>query len=271
MNIKSKYRKVSGIYKITNLINGKFYIGSSVDVYQRGYTYNCLANQNKIHNKHLQNSINKYGIQNFDFQLIEEILFEKDQKTNDKLPIIQKKEQYYVDLLKPIYNKKLIVDSSIGQTLSQETKDKISKSLKEAFKTGRKKYNRVYRHTIPVTLFTKNGEFYKSFVSCGECSEYLNTHSSLVAMAVKSKRKILYDYLVLKTSEAKDILKYVGVQKIDNTSKKLVVLNVENNEVLNFKSFIEFQRLIKTKHETIVKYIKSGMLLRNKYKIISYD
>ena len=65
--------KISGIYKIVNKINGKFYIGSSEDILDRWYKHQNLLNR-KIHkNTKLQNAWIKYGADNFLFILVENI------------------------------------------------------------------------------------------------------------------------------------------------------------------------------------------------------
>ena len=60
-------KKISGIYKIENLINHKVYIGQSKDIKSR-------FNQHKSAetNKHLKHSFEKYGIENFSFEIIKE-------------------------------------------------------------------------------------------------------------------------------------------------------------------------------------------------------
>lgn len=77
-----------GIYKVTNQINGKVYIGQSVDikkrwgVHHRAYKdkaspqYTCL----------FYRAIRKYGIENFTFEVIEEC--EKDQ--------LDRQEKYWI-------------------------------------------------------------------------------------------------------------------------------------------------------------------------------
>lgn len=62
-----------GIYKITNLINNKFYIGSSSDLKKRLYEHRRELNLGVHANKHLQSAWNKYGEENFKFEIIETI------------------------------------------------------------------------------------------------------------------------------------------------------------------------------------------------------
>lgn len=107
-------KKISGIYKITNLINNKFYIGSAVSLLSRYHTHKNSFVKNKHKNQHLQNSINKYGIDNFKFEVIE--LCDKEQ--------LLIKEQYYIDTLKPEYNICLIAGNSLGVKRSEEYKEK---------------------------------------------------------------------------------------------------------------------------------------------------
>lgn len=52
--IESKLRKQCGIYIIINLVNGKRYIGSSNDLYNRLHEHFHNLKNNKGHNKHLQ-------------------------------------------------------------------------------------------------------------------------------------------------------------------------------------------------------------------------
>lgn len=54
-----------GIYKFTNLVNGKIYIGQSVDIERR-------LNEHKRRNEQrIDKAIKKYGFENFNFEIIE--------------------------------------------------------------------------------------------------------------------------------------------------------------------------------------------------------
>ena len=61
----------SGIYKIINKINGKYYVGSSRNIKIRWNNHIKNLNKNIHHNSHLQYAWNKYGSENFVFKIVE--------------------------------------------------------------------------------------------------------------------------------------------------------------------------------------------------------
>lgn len=63
-----------GIYKITNKVNGKVYIGQSISIEHRWVAHKSTAfrKTSKEYDKPLYASIRKYGLDNFDFSVIEE-------------------------------------------------------------------------------------------------------------------------------------------------------------------------------------------------------
>lgn len=64
--------KVSGIYTITNKETGKLYIGESLDIYRRWHKEHIPKLRKDLHyNKELQNDFNKYGEENFEFEILE--------------------------------------------------------------------------------------------------------------------------------------------------------------------------------------------------------
>ena len=65
-----------GIYKITNKINNKIYIGQSINIQQRFYTH-CSDALTKQDNNYFHNAIRKYGKENFYIEIIEECLEEE--------------------------------------------------------------------------------------------------------------------------------------------------------------------------------------------------
>lgn len=145
-----------GVYKITNKIDGKFYIGSSNNIKQRWSLHLSRLNRNKHGNNHFQNAWNKYGKENFIFEIIEECSI-------DDLNI---REQYWIETLYccdktigynhigsvnniRVFDEETKLKMSInhanlkginhplfGKHHSIESRDKISTTRKEKFKNG---------------------------------------------------------------------------------------------------------------------------------------
>ena len=74
-----------GIYKITNLINGKSYIGQSVNIEKRMYTHFWAAYKENLpcYNYHIYQAIRKYGKDNFKAEILVTISEEEIKLLND--------------------------------------------------------------------------------------------------------------------------------------------------------------------------------------------
>lgn len=76
-----------GIYKIDNLINGKVYIGQVMNIDKRWKEHINSLNAQSHYNNYLQRAWNKYGQENFKFEVLEEC--EESELTE--------REQYWID------------------------------------------------------------------------------------------------------------------------------------------------------------------------------
>lgn len=65
--------RISCIYCIKNILNNKVYIGSSVNFNKRKNLHLHYLKNNKHHSNHLQKAWNKYGKENFVFEIIEKM------------------------------------------------------------------------------------------------------------------------------------------------------------------------------------------------------
>lgn len=114
----------TGIYTITNIVNGKLYLGCTIDFSKRKHDHLKKLRTNSHKNKHLQDSFNKYGEQNFRFEILVECTKE----------MLASEEHYWSNLLK-IHDRKFGYNqrpthpyNKIVQT--PETIEKMRNSLK---------------------------------------------------------------------------------------------------------------------------------------------
>jgi len=80
-----KFKHMKGIYKITNKINNKVYIGQSDRLSEREREHFYRLDKQTHSNEYLQRSYNKHGKDNFIFEIIEE--------TND----LNERELYFIN------------------------------------------------------------------------------------------------------------------------------------------------------------------------------
>lgn len=114
-----------GIYKITNLINNKIYIGQSIQLNKRISEHKRELKNNSHYNNHLQRAYNKYGIENFSFEIIENC-------TEDEL---YPRENYWITFYNSQnsnsgYNNTLPLADEKKYRHKEESKAKMSNSKK---------------------------------------------------------------------------------------------------------------------------------------------
>jgi group I intron endonuclease len=127
-----------GIYRIKNIINGKSYYGSSKNIEKRWKSHINGLNKNSHINSLLQRSWNKYGSDNFIFEVIEEC----------EESLLLEREQHYLNF-GPEYN--IGLKSSGGDNITKhpnrsEIVKKITESVKKRFDSmsedDRKKFSK---------------------------------------------------------------------------------------------------------------------------------
>lgn len=135
------------IYKIKNLLNGDFYIGSTQNLVKRYYTHLYDMRKNRNTCVKLVRAVNKYGEENFSFEIIE--------KCNiDNILIC---EQHYLDTLTPKYNISRKAGSNLGIKRSEEVK--LKKSILQKEKWGNEEYRN--NHLKELSKNWKKGSSHK--------------------------------------------------------------------------------------------------------------
>lgn len=126
IKMKEIFKNKGGVYMIINLVNDKFYIGSAIK--------NRLYIRFSSHLIHLIGSdlvakaVNKYGLKNFAFIILEFIELPITKKSN---AVLLELETKYLQELNPPYNILKIGGSSFGFKHSEETKKKMKENYSE--------------------------------------------------------------------------------------------------------------------------------------------
>ena len=122
--------KIIGVYKITNTITGDFYVGSSKNVKLRWAEHKRQSAWNKQPNNQMYLDMQKYGVDNFDFQILEVVEPEE----------LKEKEQKFIELLKPTYNSIRANGWDIERYKESKKEYRKSDKGKESHKKANNKY-----------------------------------------------------------------------------------------------------------------------------------
>jgi group I intron endonuclease len=112
------------VYRITRSLTGQSYIGSTKNLRKRFYWHRKSLAENRHHAKHLQNAWNKYGVDAFEFIVVEFVDHEED---------LLAREQYWLDAQKAangVYNSRVIAASNSGYVWSASARENLSRAKK---------------------------------------------------------------------------------------------------------------------------------------------
>lgn len=109
-----------GIYCIENKINGKKYIGQSIDVEKRWIAHKAHLRTGNHVNSYLQRSWDKYGECVFDFYIVEFCVSEK----------LNEREKYWIDFYDSFNNGFNLTLGGDGEILLQGTPKKNYRNIR---------------------------------------------------------------------------------------------------------------------------------------------
>lgn len=167
------------IYRIFNLINGKFYIGQTCKSIKRRLKIHI--NATKILNTHLARAIKKYGKDNF---YIEEIDSCDEKKEADYL------ERWYIRFYnttndKVGYNMTEGGEGTVGYKMSDATKKKLSDGRK-----GKKSWT-----SKPVLQYSLDGNFIKKYDYIKQVYEELGILGTNISRVCLGKKQSIGGYI----------------------------------------------------------------------------
>jgi group I intron endonuclease len=197
----------TGIYKIINNITEKVYVGSAVDIDKRWYGHTRLLKVNKHKLPKLQNSVNKHGLENFIFEVIEECSKE----------ILIEREQYWIDTLDSYnkgYNSRPIANSNLGKKCSEETKRKMSEASKGVSKSEEAKRN----------MSISQKKYFETHepINKGKTQEVSQESRNKISLALKGRSyEELYGVEKAKEMKEKRRLSSLGYKHSEEAKRKL--------------------------------------------------
>ena len=220
--------KTCGIYKITNTVNGKFYIGSSSNIDARRKRHIRQLRTNSHDNIHLQRAWDLYGEQKFVFEIIEKckpgIMLEREQWHLDSVTLSYNISRHTQAFMLGIKRPKSFGEriSAMkkgnkyfeGKTHSPEARKRISKAMmgnmrnvgrkhSEDFKRKLSEANTGKRHSeetkkkmgIAVVQLTKNGEFIATYDTRVEAAVANNMKGRHIGSCCSGKRRTSGGYM----------------------------------------------------------------------------
>ena len=182
------------IYKIENIINGKLYIGQTNKSLEERFKKHLIRAKQHV-NTHLYNAMNKYGYDNFQISLIEEV----------EQVLLNEREIYYIALFNTRdknYGYNMTIGGEACRNLPAESEQQRAKNISIAL-TGKKQDPEVVRlHTVKITSKKRSDELKKK-MSEAQKKRYENSPGTMKGkhMSEEAKQKLREANLGKKQSE----------------------------------------------------------------------
>lgn len=125
-NLKRVNKNKAGVYMIINLVNGKCYVGSaSMNLVHTQFIRHMIY---YLGNDMMAKAVQKYGLNNFAFIIIEYV---DTNKINKCIHYLTELETHYLEMINPEYNILTVAGSSYGYKHSPEVLSKMKRNYSE--------------------------------------------------------------------------------------------------------------------------------------------
>ena len=221
-----------GIYKFTNIITGKIYIGSAINLRKRFVQHRSSLRLGTHHSIYFQNAYNKYGESNFVYNILEYV--------TDKTDLLLR-EQYYLDTIlfaQDYINKKSNKFLELGYNLNPIAKNRFgSKQKTESIIKSIINNKRVHS----VLQFDFNGNFIEEFISAGDAAKKLNIDRTGIWACCKGNQEYCNKYFFIYKKDLNIYKEYF--ESLKNNPYIPIIWNKNKHYKLNKNlSFIMFDR-----------------------------
>lgn len=199
------------IYKIVNIVNSKIYIGKTYSSIQERWKEHCKDYTRKNQeNRPLYRAMNKYGIEKFYIEIVEEV----DTLVNN----LEERERYWIEYFnsfkkgynatlggdgRPYLDYDLIVDTYKELQNQKEVAQKLKISIESVRRALRNRNKNIISSSEIITnqfgtkvnQYDLNGIYIKTFPSLSAAAREVNTKGiSHISDVCKGKRKTAYGY-----------------------------------------------------------------------------
>ena len=204
--LKKDLRNKSGVYCLVNLIHGKYYIGSSINLSARmgNYLNTAYLKNRKNNNMPIIQALLKYGQNNFALLIVEYV----------EMKDLAIRESYFISTFLPYYNVLKQGYSSIGFKHTEETKILLSDLAKT------RQHSKETKALITQALVGENNPFYNKNHSFDSKLRMIEAKSNYPVYIYDSFKTLLVIFPSVKT-----------IAKLINSNHSTIVSYIKNNNL----------------------------------------
>lgn len=299
VNIIKEQRDKSGVYCLINKVNGRSYVGSSINLASRmrNYLNKAFLKSKENANMPITKSLLKYDYSNFTLWILEYV----------KPEFLTSRETFYITRVIPYYNVLKQGYSSLGYTHTEETKKLLSELAKNRTHSEKTKgliaravtgdnnpfYNKSHSIESKIRMIEANSSYpvyvYNSFKkllvifpSVKTLARLIKSNHPTLVNVIKEQtifrgewylRNIPYNIndtpIIAHWSLKQCEVLVLNINKYSHIRKAVFVFDIDRNFLGKYQGVMDAQRALNISHSTIKNYAKVGGVYKR--YIFSYE